>query len=94
MQGRKSIRAEHKKACQELKALIQKGSRAGVDGPLPEDVNQYFQLNTIKETLEWVHTGLIRTNSKPTDPTYLSELMGHRFYVHGPVGAAVAWPRR
>src|ERR1017187_4686017 len=96
MQSRRSIRAEHKKACEEIAALMKKGSNAGGDGPLPEDVNQYFQLSTIKETLEWVHIGLIKTSAKPTDPDYLKELedTGHRFYALGPVGATLAWPRR
>jgi hypothetical protein len=93
MQNLKSICAEHKKACKELDALMQKGIRAGGNGPLPEDVNQYFHLSTIKETLEWVHTGLIKTIAKPGDPNYLNELMGHRFYALGPVNAALTWPR-
>ena len=78
----------------ELDALMQKGIRAGANGYLPEDMNQYFQLNTIKETLEWVHTDLIKTKAKPTDPNYLNEVMGHRFYGHGPEGATLNWPRR
>ncbi len=58
---------------------MQNGTRAGANGPLPEDMNQYFQLNTIKETLEWVHTDLIKTTAKPTDPNYLNELLAHRY---------------
>jgi len=73
---------------------MRRGIKAGGNGPLPKDVNQYFQLSTIKETLEWVHPGLIETTTKPTDPNYLNELMEHRFYVLGPVGAALTWPRR
>lgn len=72
---------------------MKKGRKAGADGPLPEDENQFFQLHTIKETLEWVHYGLIKTVAKPSDPNYLDELMGHRFYVHGPVDATLTWPR-
>ena len=94
MQNRKSIRAEHKKACKEIANLMEKASQAGAPGPLPEDENQYFQLSTIKETLEWVHTDLIETIAKPTDPNYLNELVGHRFYALGPVGATLTWPRR
>lgn len=48
----KLVRAEHTKACKELDALMRKGKKAGCDGPLPEDVDQYFELSTIKETLE------------------------------------------
>lgn len=82
------------KACEALNTLMEKAIRAGANGPLPEDVNQYFQLKAIKETLEWVHTDLIETISKPTDPNYLNELMAHRFYGLGPVGATLTWPRR
>lgn len=94
MQNLKSLRAEHKKACKEMKALMEKGTKAGGNGPSPEDVNQYLQLSTIKETLEWVHPRLIETTAKPTDPNYLNELLGHRFYALGPVGATLTWPRR
>lgn len=96
MRSRRSIRAEHKKARDEIAALEKKGSKAGCNGPLPEDLDQYFYLHTIKETLEWVHIGLIKTNAKPTDPNYLKELedTGHRFYALGPVGAALTWPLR
>ena len=94
MQKLRSIRVEHKKASNELEKLMQKGISAGVDGPLPEDVNLYFQLNTIKETLEWVHSALISTTAKPTDQNYLNELMEHRFYAHGPVDATLTWPPR
>ena len=63
---------------------------------MAEDMNQYLQLHTIKETLEWVHIGLIKTNAKPTDPNYLKELqdVGHKFYDLGPVDATLTWPRR
>lgn len=71
-----------------MEALENKGS----NGPLPEDMQRYFQLSTIKETLEWVHAGLIKTVAKPTDPNYLSELMEHRFYALGPVEATLTWP--
>jgi hypothetical protein len=92
MKSRKSIRAEHKRACDEIAVLENKGRKAGCDGgPLPEDINQYLELHTIKETLEWVHIGLIKTNAKPTDPNYLNELqnMGHRFNDLGPVEATL-----
>jgi hypothetical protein len=97
MKSRRSLRAEHKRACDEIAVLEKKGRKAGCDGgPLPEDMNQYLQLHTIKETLEWVHIGLIKTNAKPTDPNYLKELqdLGHRFYELGPVVATLTWPRR
>lgn len=94
MQSKRSIRAEHKEACEEIAALMKKSESAGGNGPLPEDTNQYFQLNTIKETLEWVHADLIETVGKRGDPNYLNELLGHRFYAYGPVGATLTWPRR
>jgi len=96
MMTAESIRAEHKKACDEIAVLEKKGRKVGCDGgPLPEDTNLYHHLHMIKETLEWVDIGLIKTKAKPTDPNYLQELMdtGHRFYVHGPVGATLTWPR-
>jgi hypothetical protein len=70
-----------------------KGKQSWSPGPLPNDLNQYYQLSTIKETLEWVHTDLIETIAKATDPNHLTELMGHRFYALGPVGATLTWPR-
>ena len=88
-QGKKAIRAEHRKACAALKALIAKGTGA----PLATDLNQYYQLITIKETLEWVHSVLIKTRAKRTDPQYLEELMEHKYYAHGPVDATLTWPR-
>jgi hypothetical protein len=94
MQGRGSIREEHRKACDALKALMLKGTDPGANGPLPEDMNQYHQLNTIKETLEWVHSDLIQTSAKRGDPNYLNELMGRRYWANGPVDAALTWPRR
>jgi hypothetical protein len=96
MQNRKSIRAEHKKACEEIAVLEEKGRKAGCDGgPLPEDMNQYHALHAIKKTLEWVHISLIKTTAKPTEPNYLNELQnkGHRFYDLGPVGATLTWRR-
>ncbi|MGB8061524.1 MAG: hypothetical protein WCF26_06505 [Candidatus Sulfotelmatobacter sp.] len=97
MKSRKAIRAEHKKACDEIAVLEEKGRKAGCDGgPLPKDMNQYHQLHTIKETLEWVDIGLIKTNAKPSDPNYLKALqdMGHSFYDLGPVDATLTRPRR
>lgn len=97
MRGRKSIRAEHKKACDAIAVLERKARKAGYDGgPVADDMNQYLQLHTIKETLEWVHVGLIKTQTKPTDSGYFRELqeMGHRFYDLGPVDATLTWPRR
>jgi hypothetical protein len=89
-----AIRKEHAKACKEMKKLAQKGIKAGTDGPLESDVPLLHQLDTIKATLEWVHTGLIKTTTKPGDRYHINELMEHRFYAHGPVRAALTWPWR
>jgi hypothetical protein len=93
MRSKQDVRAEHKKACEEIESLMRKGEDAGCQGPLPKDMNQYHQLSTIKETLEWVCADLIKTVAKRGDAHYLSELMGHRFYAMGPVGATMTWAR-
>ncbi len=93
MQKKKALRSEHEKARKEIESLMRKGTKTGANGPLPEDLNQYHQLCTIQETLEWVCPDLIETVAKRGDRNYLSELMGHRFYALGPVGATLTWPR-
>jgi hypothetical protein len=94
MKGSKAVREEHKKAQEQILVLSQRGEAAGANGPLPADINQYLQLNTIKETLEWVLSSLIETTTKPTDPNHINELLSHRFYALGPVDATLTWPRR
>jgi hypothetical protein len=94
VRGRKSIRAEHKKACDAIAALERKARKAGYNGgPVADDMDQYRKLHAIKDTLEWVHIGLIKTKNKPTDRGYFRELqeMGHRFYDLGPVRATLTW---
>ena len=97
MKTKRAIRAEHKKACDEIATLERKARKVGYDGgPTAEDMNQYRQLHIIKETLEWVHIGLIKTKAKPGDLNYLKELedTGHKFYALGPVGATLTWQPR
>ena len=65
MKSPKDVRVEHEKACANLDALMQKGLTTGANGPLPEDMNLYRTLSTIRETLEWVCSGLIETTAKP-----------------------------
>ncbi len=52
--------------------------------PLPENEALYFRLYTIQYTLEWVHSGLIKTTSRKPEERRI-ELMGHKHYVYGPV---------
>jgi hypothetical protein len=94
MRGPKSIRAEHKKAREAIVVLERKARKAGYDGgPTAEDMDKWRKLHTIKDTLEWVHVGLIKTKNKPTDREYFRELqeMGHKFYDLGPVEATLTW---
>lgn len=94
MQKRRALRAEHKKACKAIRLLMEKGRKAGANGPLTEDMNLYLDLTTIQETLEWVHSDMIKTVTKRTDPNHYSELMGHMFFALGPVDATLLHPRR
>jgi len=94
MRNQRSIRVEHKKACDAIAALESKGQKAGYNGgPAAEDMDKWRKLHTIKDTLEWVHVGLIKTKNKPTDREYFRELqeMGHKFYDLGPVDATLTW---
>lgn len=93
MQKRRALRAEHKKACEAIQSLIKKAAKAGASGPLPEDVDLYWDLTTIQETLEWVHSDMIKTVTKRGDPNHYSELMGHQFLALGPVDATLLGPR-
>jgi len=36
------------------------GERKGSNGPLPKDDDLYMRLSAIKNTLEWVHPGLVK----------------------------------
>lgn len=93
MQKRRALRAEHKKACEAIQSLVEKGRKAGANGPLREDMNLYWDLTTIQETLEWVHSDMIKTVTKRGDPSYYSEIMGHHFVALGPVDATLLHPR-
>jgi hypothetical protein len=79
-----AVRKEYKKACEELKTLTKKNNSAS--RPRPEDEDLYFRLHAIKDTLEWVHPALIKTESKERAQRNM-ELIGHKHYVFGPVFA-------
>jgi len=93
MQTKTAIRKEHAKARDALKSLEQKWIKAGSDGPLPDDKNLYFELNTIKNTLEWIEWNLIETTAKGCD-SHLGSVTEHRFHMLGPVDSTLTWGRR
>ncbi len=74
-----AIRKEYRRVCEALKTLEKRDGE-----PLPEDKELYFRLYTIQYTLEWVHSGLIKTTSRKPEERRI-ELMGHKHYVYGPV---------
>jgi len=76
------IRQEYRYVCEEMRKLAAKG---GYGGPLPKDVDLYCRLAAVKKTLEWVHSGLIKTQAKGADR--MNELCGCKHYVHGPTFA-------
>jgi hypothetical protein len=39
---------------------MKKLEKKGNNGPLPKDDELYMQLSAIKNTLEWVHPGLVK----------------------------------
>jgi len=95
MRNKTALQAEHKKACEEISALTQKGVAAGTDGaPLGEDMKVFRQLHVIKETLEWADSSLIETRVKSNDRDYINQLAEHKFHTHGPVDATLTWPPR
>jgi hypothetical protein len=80
------IRKEHKAICAKLEELEQKGDEAGCAGPLPKDIGLYLRLHSIQMTLEWVHPYLIKV---PKGMHRHQKLIGHKFYVFGPLGATL-----
>jgi hypothetical protein len=77
-----AIRKEYRRVCDAMKDLEKKNGSEGK--PLPHDEGLYFRLYTIQYTLEWVHSGLIKTASRKPDERRI-ELMGHKHYIYGPV---------
>jgi hypothetical protein len=84
MRSPKAIRAEYKKVCRAMDALMKKGGlRSRM--PLPQDQELYLRLGAVKDTLEWVHPRLIKTTAKGHGR--FNELVGHRHYAMGPTHA-------
>jgi hypothetical protein len=81
MRRPKQVRKEYKYVCRAMADLMKKGSY----GPLPEDLDLYRRLGAVKNTLEWVHSALIKTRARGQNR--LNELCGHKHFVMGPTHA-------
>jgi hypothetical protein len=80
------IRKEHKAIRAKLEELEQRGDEARCAGPLPKDMELYLRLHYIQMTLEWVHPYLIKA---PKGVPRQQMLVGHKFYVFGPLVATL-----
>ncbi|MGA7967116.1 MAG: hypothetical protein WB983_00700 [Terriglobales bacterium] len=86
MRGAMDIRKEHKAIVAKLAELEEEGDKAGCDGPLPKKRQLYSSLHAIQMTLEWVHPYLVKA---PTGVSHHQMLMGHRFFIYGPLVATL-----
>ncbi len=67
MKSAADIRKEHKAVCETLGKLMREGEDAGYKGqPLPENKQLYFEVETIKLTLEWVYPALVKRAERGT----------------------------
>lgn len=83
-----AIRKEHKAVCLKMEQLTSEARAAGHEqGPLPKYEELYFQLYSIKQTLEWVYPSLIKTQGKGVERRM--ELAGYRHYMAGPLHATL-----
>jgi hypothetical protein len=78
------VRNEYKYVCKTMHNLDKKG---GGHSPLPSDSDLYCRLEVVKNTLEWVHPLLIRTECK--GPGRLNELLGYKHFAMGPTRAVM-----
>jgi len=78
------IRKEYKSVCQAMRDLDKKG---GAHSPSPKDSDLYCRLAVVKNTLEWVHPLLIKTEAK--GPDRLNELLGNKHIARGPTLAVL-----
>jgi hypothetical protein len=78
------VRKEYKSVCAAMRALDKKG---GGHSPLPKDSDLYCRLAVVKNTLEWVHPLLIKTDAK--GPDRLNELLGYKHFAMGPTLAVL-----
>ncbi len=86
MRSALEIRKEHKAICAKLEELEHVGDEAGCAGPRPEDIPLYLRLHSIQLTLEWVYPRLIKV---PKGVSHQQMLVGHKFYVFGPLIATL-----
>ncbi len=87
MRSAKAIRKEHKEVVAKMDELMSEAAKAGWQGPLPKDKHLYFELYSIKITLEWVYPSLIKTSGKGVERQM--EMAGKRHYVAGPLHATL-----
>ena len=60
MRSAVAIRKEHREVCEKIAGLMHEGEVAGYQRqPLPKDKQLYFELESIKITLEWVYPSLV-----------------------------------
>jgi hypothetical protein len=79
MRSPKSVWQEHKKVCEAMAKIIQKG---GGHLPLAEDTEVYGRLAIVRYTLEWVHPLLLKTKAKGNER--LQALYGYNHVANGP----------